>query len=77
MTSEGQEFYKVYDYTTSWLESRDGGEVRLRSPGDFDIGSIENIDEKGEYVYYIASPKNPTQRYLFRWPIPIAATALS
>lgn len=52
-----------------YLVSRDGKEVELQSPGDFDIVSVENIDEDGGYVYYIASPDNPTQRYLFRSPL--------
>lgn len=52
-----------------YLISRDGSEIKLQSPGDFDIDSVENIDEEGGYVYYIASPDNPTQRYLFRSPL--------
>ncbi len=31
-----------------------------------DVVSISCIDEKGGYVYYIASPENFTQRYLYR-----------
>lgn len=52
-----------------YLVSRDGRDVQLRTPGDFDIVSVENIDEAGGYVYYTASPDNPTQRYLFRSPL--------
>lgn len=38
----------------------------LLTPGQYDIDGIERIDEAGGYVYFIASPDNPTQRYLYR-----------
>ncbi len=50
----------------AYLVSRDGREIKLITPGDFDVESIEGVDEKTGWVYYIASPDNPTQRYLFR-----------
>lgn len=46
--------------------ARDGKSVRLITPGAFDVESISCIDEKGGWLYYIASPENPTQRYLYR-----------
>jgi dipeptidyl-peptidase-4 len=46
--------------------SRDGLQVRDATPGNFDVVSIQCIDEKGGYVYFIASPDNPIQRYLYR-----------
>ncbi|MGB5850347.1 MAG: prolyl oligopeptidase family serine peptidase, partial [Ignavibacteriaceae bacterium] len=53
-----------------WLHlykvSRDGEKMDLITQGDFDVVSINCIDEKGGYVYYIASPENYTQRYLYR-----------
>ncbi|MFA6117462.1 MAG: DPP IV N-terminal domain-containing protein [Sphingomonas sp.] len=49
-----------------YLVSRDGAKVDLRTPGDFDVVSIERIDEKAGQVYFIASPDNVTQRYLYR-----------
>ncbi|MCK5147050.1 S9 family peptidase [bacterium] len=53
-----------------WLHlykvSRDGQKMRLITKGDFDVVNINCIDEKGGYVYYIASPANYTQRYLYR-----------
>jgi dipeptidyl-peptidase-4 len=48
-----------------YVVSRDGKQVRLRTPGDFDI-EIKDIDEKSGYAYFIASPGNVTQRYLYR-----------
>ncbi len=46
--------------------SRDGRNLDLITKGDFDVISVECIDENGGYVYYIASPENYTQRYLYR-----------
>ncbi|HET7600441.1 MAG TPA: S9 family peptidase [Gemmatimonadales bacterium] len=46
--------------------SRDGGSVRLLTPGSFDVDSVSAVDEKHGWLYYIASPENPAQRYLFR-----------
>jgi dipeptidyl-peptidase-4 len=46
--------------------SRDGRKVRPVTRGDFDVLSVQGIDPKGGWLYYIASPENPTQRYLFR-----------
>jgi len=46
--------------------SRDGQDVRLITPGAFDVASVEQIDTAGGWLYYIASPDNPTQRYLYR-----------
>lgn len=49
-----------------YLVSRDGKEIRQVTRGNYDVISIELIDEEGGYVYFIASPDNPTQRFLFR-----------
>lgn len=46
--------------------SRDGKDVRLVTRGAFDIVSVAGVDEKGGWLYYIASPDNATQRYLYR-----------
>ena len=46
--------------------SRDGSQMKLITKGDFDVVQINCIDAKNGYVYYIASPDNFTQRYLYR-----------
>jgi dipeptidyl-peptidase-4 len=46
--------------------SRDGKEIKLITKGEFDVVEINCIDAKNGYVYYIASPENFTQRYLYR-----------
>ena len=61
----------------TWLSEKDGwrhvylvslsdGRQRLLTPGEFDVEGIEGIDEAGMWLYYLASPDNPTQRYLYR-----------
>ncbi len=49
-----------------YLVSRDGKTIKLITPGAFDVISVSSIDDAGGWLYYIASPDNPTQRYLFR-----------
>jgi dipeptidyl-peptidase 4 len=53
-----------------WLHlykmSRDGKQSSVITKGNFDVVNINCIDPKGGYVYYIASPENFTQRYLYR-----------
>jgi dipeptidyl-peptidase-4 len=46
--------------------SRDGKEKQLVTPGNYDVVHIVRIDDAGEWMYFIASPDNATQRYLFR-----------
>jgi len=52
-----------------YLVSRSGEKVTVLTPGQFDVISVQSVDEKGGWVYYIASPDNPTQRYLYRTPM--------
>jgi dipeptidyl-peptidase-4 len=53
-----------------WLHlykvSRNGQKIQLITKGNFDVVNINCIDPEGGYVYYIASPENFTQRYLYR-----------
>jgi dipeptidyl-peptidase-4 len=53
----------------AWSISRDGRDVRLLTPGGFDIGDVLAVDTTGGWLYYTASPDNPTQRYLYRSPL--------
>lgn len=45
---------------------RDGGELAPVTPGDFDVADVVEIDAEGGWLYYIASPEDPTERYLYR-----------
>ncbi len=46
--------------------SRDGKRVTNVTPGNFDVVAVAAVDEPGGWLYYIASPDNATQRYLYR-----------
>ncbi len=52
-----------------YLVSRSGKKVTLLTPGAFDAISIAGMDRDEGWVYYIASPENPTQRHLYRAPL--------
>ncbi len=46
--------------------SRQGGTPTLLTPGSYDAISVAAVDEVGGWLYFIASPENATQRYLYR-----------
>ena len=46
--------------------SRDGQETTLLTPGNYDVIAVQTVDDDGGWVYFIASPDNATQRYLYR-----------
>jgi dipeptidyl-peptidase-4 len=52
-----------------YMVSRDGKDFRLITKEDFDVISIQCIDEQGGFVYYLASPDNYTEKYLYRSPL--------
>ena len=49
-----------------YLASRDGNTVKRVTSGAFDVIRVLHIDEKAGSVYFVASPDNPTQHYLYR-----------
>ncbi len=60
-----------------WLSERDGwrhaylagiedNTFRQITQGDFDVIQVEAVDPFGSWIYFAASPENPTQRYLYR-----------
>jgi len=67
---EEEQFFTWTSERDGWLHlykvSRDGNEMDLITRGDYDVVQINRIDEAGGFVYYIASPDNFTQRYLYR-----------
>lgn len=60
----------------SWLSEKDGwrhlyristdGTETLLTPGNYDVLNVEMIDTKNQLAYFIASPENATQRYLYK-----------
>ncbi len=67
---EGEKYFTWTSERDGWNHlykiSRDGKQVQLITKGDFDVVQISCIDDAKGYVYYIASPDNFTQRYLYR-----------
>ena len=45
---------------------RDGGDARLITRFDADVIELSGVDENTGWVYFIASPRNATERYLYR-----------
>lgn len=51
--------------------SRDGKDIKLITPGDYDLISVERVVERereltGGWLYFSASRENATQKYLYR-----------
>ncbi|MCG8696786.1 MAG: S9 family peptidase [Bacteroidales bacterium] len=49
-----------------YLVSRNNGDMLNITPGDYDVIEILRIDEKKKQVFFIASPNNAAERYLFK-----------
>jgi dipeptidyl-peptidase-4 len=49
-----------------YVVARDGSRPVLITPGAFDVIEIAAVDAAGGWLYYIASPDNATQRFLYR-----------
>ena len=59
-----------------WLSERSGwrhayrmnpaGEIKPITQGEFDVIDVSHVDDKDGWLYYLASPMNATQRYLYR-----------
>ena len=67
--NKGKEFSFISE-KTGWKRFYrvpiDGSADQAVTKGEFDVVSIVLIDDDNGYVYFIASPDNPTQRYLYR-----------
>ena len=50
----------------AYVIARDGSSKRLITRGEFDIIDIVGIDEEDGWLYFIASPDDPTRAFLFR-----------
>ena len=46
--------------------SLDGKPELLITKGDYDVIDVKHVNTKEGYVYYLASPENATQKYLYR-----------
>ncbi len=70
MWLEDEQYFTWTSEKDGWLHlykvSRDGKDFQTITKGAIDVVRINCIDPEGGYVYYIASPENFTQRYLYR-----------
>jgi dipeptidyl-peptidase-4 len=53
-------------WSHAYYVSRDGKEVRLLTPGDYDVLSVNAVDERNGLVYVTASPEDATERFIYR-----------
>jgi dipeptidyl-peptidase-4 len=77
--NKGQDFLWVSE-KDGWRHiykiSRDGKTVTELTKGKYDIGSLKAVDETNNFIYFTASPSNPTQLYLYRTRINQTGRAL-
>jgi dipeptidyl-peptidase-4 len=62
-----------------WSSEKDGwrhlyavdlnGQQKLLTPGDYDVISLQSINEATGTIYFMASPTNATQTYLYQVPL--------
>ena len=50
----------------AYLAATDGQRFGRITSGDFDVIQVETVDNENGWLYFSASPDNPTQRYLYR-----------
>ena len=68
----GQAFVVVSEkdgWRHAFLWSREGEELALLTPGEYDLIDRAAIDEVGGWYYFYASPDNGTQKHLYRVPL--------
>ncbi|HKP11258.1 MAG TPA: prolyl oligopeptidase family serine peptidase, partial [Blastocatellia bacterium] len=46
--------------------SRDGRDMKCITPGGYDVMGVQQVNAAGGWLYFMASPENATQRYLYR-----------
>jgi len=53
-------------FTNLYRISKDGKKETLITKGNYDVLNVNLIDEKNNMVYFMASPNNSTQKYLYK-----------
>jgi len=70
---ENSEAFLLQSERNGWRHiykvSRDGKSITDLTKGAFDVTEFISVDELNNWLYFIASPENPTQRYLYRSPL--------
>ncbi len=49
-----------------YVVSRSGTPIKAITPAGVDVIDVAKVDEKNGWLYYLASPQNATQKYLYR-----------
>ncbi len=65
----GKEFLWLSEqdgWRRAYLVSRDGKQIRPITPGNSDVIQLVGTTPQEDWLYYLASPDNATQRYLYR-----------
>lgn len=53
-------------WSHAYSVSRGGSDLRLLTPGDYDVLSVAAVDERSGRLYITASPADPTKRFIYR-----------
>ncbi len=67
--NKGREFLALSErdgWRHLYRVARESGKAELVTRGDFDVVSLDRVSPDEKWVYFIASPDSPTQRYLYR-----------
>jgi dipeptidyl-peptidase-4 len=54
------------DWRHIYLVSLENGKIQPVTSGEFDVVDIVGVDQANQWLYFRASPDNPTQLYLYR-----------
>jgi len=68
-TEDAQHFTWISErdgWRHAYVAARSGAVTKLATPGEFDVVELLRYDEPSATMYFMASPDNPTQRYLYR-----------
>ncbi|PAY15931.1 peptidase S9 [Rhodopirellula sp. SM50] len=69
---DGQAFIVISEkdgWRHAFLYSRDGKELALLTPGEYDIIDRAVVDEPGGWYYFYAAPDDGPRKYLYRVPL--------
>ena len=69
---DGQSFIVISEkdgWRHAFHYSRDGKELSLLTPGEYDVIDRGAVDADKGWFYFFASPENGTQKYLYRVPL--------
>ncbi len=75
----GEAFLVIHErdgWRHAWLHARDGAQLALLTPGDFDIIERVAVDEANGWFYFHAAPGDAPRKYLFRVPLDGSSAAI-